>query len=573
VLYRFSILLEAVLLLIASQTIIKHAKENDKFLVRISYLKNFLVDNKLTIPLMIIIVVYWFFQNETRIIIDEGYIQSRLGGKYETQHFEIYYPSDYYNDESIKKIAGFHEFYYEQISNQLKTNLSEKIKSYIYPSSDVKSDLIGARNTNITKPWLKQIHVNAGSIDEVLKHELVHVFMSEFGLPIIGVGIQSGVIEGVAMAIEWDFSNRTLHQFSAQLLKMNMDIDMEKLLTIKGFSSQYSSYSYVLCGSFCKFLIDKYSVENFEKVYAWSNFEDVYQKKLSELNSEWKDFLRTIKTEESDSSLVVYLFKRPPIFQKVCARIIANINQMGWRELNSRNFNKAKKYFLESLDLSNSNDAQQGLILSYFQSGNYDSVISLTDKVFYKASQKDMFLPLRLHRGDAFWQKAVRENKKKFIDSALVNYSEIRRVNLDDSYNFAIQCRINVFNDSNIYKKMVDYYVSRKDEFTKALLVKDLLEKYHDFHIGKMILARTLFSKGEYNLSLEYLNSIPDANINEYFRYEKYRLLGMNYFYINKYLEAKTNFQHSMNFQFNEATQNRLNEWIEKCEFFIYLNQ
>jgi tetratricopeptide (TPR) repeat protein len=568
ILYRVSGILEAILLLFAGLTIIKRSKKEDGFFIRFSYLKNLLTDSKSVILLLIVIVIYWFFQNEARIILNDGFIQSKLGGKYETEHFNIYYSPETYNDEAIKRIAGFHEFYYEQISNQLKISLSKKMESYIYPSPDVKNDLIGAKNTDIAKPWLRQTHINSRDLEAALKHELVHVMAGEFGLPVIDAGIQSGTIEGTAMAVEWDFGNRTLHQFSAQMLKMNMNIDMDNLLSTTGFISQNPSYSYVLCGSFFRFLIDRYGVENFKRVYAWSNFEGVYQKKLSDLNIEWKDFLRTIRTGETDSSIVIYFFKRPSIFQKVCARVIANINRSGWNELNNKNYDKAIQYFHESLELSNGNDARRGLIVSYFQSGDYDSVITMTNNIFRKTSHVDMFLPLRLHRGDAFWQKSIKKNNKCFIDSALIEYKTISKANFDDDYTFAAECRINILSDSNIHRMMGDYYFYRKDDFIKALIVKDILEKYPEFYVGGIILARTLSARDEHNLSIEYLNSIPDTNLTEYFKFEKHRLLGMNYFYTRKYQDAKENFLLAITSQSNESTCNKLSEWIEKCEFF-----
>jgi hypothetical protein len=568
VLYRLSNLVEGLLLVYAFLTISRYVKKGDKIFKKLSYLKNILADYKYSTLLIIVLIVFWFFENELHILSSEYYIQSELGGYYSTKHFDIFYSSATYNEREIKRIGGLHEYYYGQIQKELKTNFDKKIKSYIYPSAEYKRDLTGAKFTVYAKPWLNEVHLNSSSIDDVLKHELVHVISGEFGYPIIKVALKMGLVEGLAMAIEWDWGERTLHQYSAQLLKMNMLIDMDKIMTSIGFVSQNSSYSYILSGSFCRFLIDRYGVDNIKNVYASGNFQKVYNKDILSLNSEWKDFLLKIKTESTDSILVRYLFKRPSIFQKVCARVIANANEKASNEFNRKNYDRSAELYRHSLNLSFNNEAQQGLILSYFHSNQYDSVISLTDRIFSKDSFRDAFIPLRLYRGDAFWLKSAKEHRKEYLDSALNNYRIVSEVNLNENYNFASNCRLAILQNSNLYSKMIDYYIYKKDEFLKALIIQGLIVNYPNFNIGKIILARTLFGKGEYLESNKCLSEISDAQLNDFFRYEKYRFQGMNNFYLRNYSLSKQYFIESKKYQRNESTINSLEEWIDKCVFF-----
>jgi hypothetical protein len=572
ILYRCSNLIEILLLFYAAATLDKYVKKGDKFFKKLSYLKRLPADYKYSTLFIMVFVVFWFFENELHIVSNEDFIQTELGGKYSTNHFEIFYSPRSYNDEEIKRIGGLHEFYFEEIQRDMKTDFKVKIKSYIYPSAEIKRDLIGAKYTDIAKPWLYQVHINSSSVDDALKHELVHVIAGDFGFPIIKAGLKVGLIEGLAMAIEWESGNRTLHQYSAQLLKMNMLIDMEKIMTTMGFAAENPSYGYIQSGSFCRFLIERYGIEKIKSVYSSGNFDKVYNKDISVLNLEWREYLRTIKTEDKDTTLIKYLFRRPSIFQKVCARVIANYNEKASIEMDKKNYNKSAELYRYSLNLSFNNEAQQGLILSYFQLSQYDSVLSLTERVFSRESMKDAFIPLRLHRGDAFWMKGVKEGKTEFIDSAVSNYKIISDVNLNENYNFAANCRMEILKDSGLYSSAIGYYVYKKDEFVKALIIKDILSGNSKFYIGRIILARALYIKGEYGESCKYLLDIPDPGLNDYFKYEKYRILGLCNFYLKKYKISLESFAESKKYQTNEATILMLQSWIDKCGFFEKYN-
>jgi hypothetical protein len=98
--------------------------------------------------------------------------------------------------------VSLHEFHHAQIERQLPVSSRRKIQSFLYASSAQKGKLVGAGRTNIAKPWLWQLHLNIDDLDSSLKHELVHVMAADFGFPIIRVGLNAGLTEGLAVALE-----------------------------------------------------------------------------------------------------------------------------------------------------------------------------------------------------------------------------------------------------------------------------------------------------------------------------------------------------------------------------------
>jgi len=86
----------------------------------------------------------------------------------------------------------------------------ETIHIYLYPDVTTKHRMMGARNVEMAKPWLRQVHmVMPAPGGTILRHEMAHVFAGALGSPPFDVPMASGVvpnallIEGVAVAAEW----------------------------------------------------------------------------------------------------------------------------------------------------------------------------------------------------------------------------------------------------------------------------------------------------------------------------------------------------------------------------------
>ncbi|MEK7250297.1 MAG: hypothetical protein AAB209_07745, partial [Bacteroidota bacterium] len=298
VLFRILTLILAGALVWMARLLLKHTNINDAVWEKGVTLLGAMVQGRnvfVTAAIATLVIVTWWFRGELGFDSTSSFIQKRLGEHYETEHFRIFYSRESYNDDEIKWVAAEHEFRLKQITYAMSLPFKGKIESYIYPSTEVKQRLMGAGNTNVAKPWSQQIHITKQSLEATMKHELVHVLVAPFGLPIINASLSAGLVEGVAMAIEWDWGNRTLHQYGAAMKRFGVSPDISAMMTITGFASQSSSVSYVLAGSFCRYLIDTYGIRNMMLLYRSNNYERIYDKPLSELISEWQNFLSTIQ--------------------------------------------------------------------------------------------------------------------------------------------------------------------------------------------------------------------------------------------------------------------------------------
>jgi len=522
----------------------------------------------LIILLLLIIFFFHFFSNELGITSSKKYIISKLGSEYQTEHFNFYYSSSNINENNLKEILNISEFYFTKISNELKVNFKSKIDIFIYPSPQEKNKLIGAKYTLISKPWLKQIHINQNSIDEALKHELVHIIASDFGIPILKIGVSAYLIEGLAMAIEWQWGYRTLHEYSSSIIKYLPQIDIEKIFSTYGFIFNNPNIAYVLSGSFIKYLIEYYGIDKTKSLYSTGKYYELFGKDKNNLIIEWKKYLLTYHIFEEDSVITFYTFKRPSMFQKVCFRTIANINEEANIELQNKNYDKAIELYKKSILLSNNFTAKNGLVLALLKKGEYNKVIKISQQFLSDNSQNIYHIPLRIYRADAFMMKAYTENKPFYYDSAYQECNTIFKYHISENLDFNSRLRMTIINDEKNRDNMIKYFAENNDESLKLLYLSEITY-YNNYNFGNLILARILFNKNQYEKSLDYLKKINDSNLSNFFLYEKYYLYGFCLLKSNKFMEAKEIFKKSLLFQFNESLINQTNEYIEFCDFMI----
>ncbi len=291
----------------------------------------------LVVSLVFFALLGHFYRDSFGIDISRDTIEERLGGYVETEHFKIYYPAREPFITDIKRIIEDHEFRYAEHQAFFKTDPvalhNKKVKSFIYGSRNQKGRLIGGRRTQVAKLWLHEIHIMWGHYgDHMLAHELAHVFTEPFGNGPLRLsakygilGINMGIVEGAATAADFHSPELDPHLASAALRRLKKSPALETLLSASGFWTQYSGRVYTLMGSFFRFLIDTYGIEKFKKAYPEGNIAQAYDKPLEELVNEWNAFLDELELTQNDLAVVRFRYDRNSIFQKVCARKVADL--------------------------------------------------------------------------------------------------------------------------------------------------------------------------------------------------------------------------------------------------------
>jgi tetratricopeptide (TPR) repeat protein len=507
---------------------------------------------------LIVVGIQYLSRGTLGFSTSRSLLESKLGSVYSTRSVEIYYSPESFSDSAIVWVALEHEYRRQQAARALGVKETGTIRSYLYPSPALKRDLIGPSATNIAKPWNHEIHLNAASYDVSLLHELTHVIAGEFGMPLLRISNSNVMLEGLAMAVEGVWGNRTLHEHAAAMIHFDIVTSPASIVSNKKFAFQASSMSYVLAGSFVQFLIDRYGINKIQEAYPWSDFEKAYGRSAEQLVREWTDFLRRIQVSDRQNLKTRIHFQRPSLFTIDCPRAVARLNRDGREFLARKEYESARKIFERSWKRVPNAVSLEGLIVSAYRIGDYDFVLDilvdeeLTDKF-------PQVLPA-LYRvtGDIYMIRSE-------YDSARVYYRRLAEIDQNATLKELALIRLLALEspgDSTLWKYLLD---AREMGDSSRL---DIILDHPDNENNPAALwarAFALYQERQFNRSgwdyRELAALYPDA----YIQYRASYTNGESFFYSGLFQEAVTEFWNALNFAVNPADILRLNEWIDRA--------
>ncbi len=510
--------------------------------------------------LVLILVVSYIKEEELEIEYTRNYIiENFLTGSMETEHFVIYYMQGTPEANNIKLIADDHEWRYKELKEFLRVNSNEKIRSYIYPDTETRKRFIGAGETTIANPIHREIHLVYDVFpDPLLKHELTHVMSSEFGMKVLRVSPKIGLIEGLAVAVDWNGGIYTPHQWAEAMIRTNSAPEINEIIG-SGFLQAPPSKSYTVMGSFVRYLIDTYGIENFKKVYRTGSFS-VYGRGVDELISEWKKFLDDFFVPDKLLALAQYKFSQPSIFQGRCPRRIAALTDKGLKAYDDGNFYEAKKSFLEALSYNQSDPIiVEGLVYSYYYDKNYNELIGLINK---SQGLPDVYKNILENiRGNALWQLGRVQDAKSVFGSLLGK-------TLPEDVRRGIEIKLSaISNGAEIEKGMREYF-STRDEQYQAVTLEETIRDFPDYSPSYYLLGRIFYKNGDYKRVASYLLESESLGLpSESMEIENLRLLGISLFAKGDYEKAIKRFQSILNLESNEVPKEYAIDFIERCKW------
>jgi tetratricopeptide (TPR) repeat protein len=506
----------------------------------------------LLVPIVLVMIS---FSDRLGFSSSKQYIQQKLVGNYRTEHFEIVYPAGSVKREKIEQLGRLHEFYYDQISHNLNVRSKERIVSFLYSSPEEKGKLMGAGSTNISKPWLRQIHVNLANAGAVLKHEMVHILAGEFGWSPLRISHNSGLVEGIAVAVGDDtWYDEPLHRSAALVFAAGITPDMKSVFSLSGFAQEYAGVSYTLAGSFCKFLIDSFGVEKFKQLYATGDFLQAYQRDFSLLIADWEQMIHSQQLTAIDSIKARYFFRHSSIFGKECARVIANINSETKDLLARRDFEKALVSAEKSLSLSKTSQAvfQKSAVL--FELRRFKEVALFCTAQFHDTTIGPLLLPLHLHLGDSYWaMDSLNEAKRE--------YETLADLHLGAGYDEACALRLESIKNDRERGQLQVYFTRSMEDTNRIEWLSRLSSSFAQY-----LLARELAGKEKYSDARSILEQMSPSDFKP-FEFFYLQRLGKVYFLTREWKKAGTLFEKALPIAPTSSLEIEIKEWIERCKF------
>src|SRR3989454_853337 len=471
--FRLVTVLTGLLLFSVSQFIVINGLTTGTLLSRLPGFSALLTRRRLHLwiaLLCLICALAWVLRNRLGFETSGDYLDQTLGSSYSTDHFLIHYSRESYSASEIRWVAALHEFRFGQVEMALQVHFRGKGASYVYPDGDIKHRLIATNMTNIAKPWRREIHLDKSSLESTLKPELVHVLAGEFGLPVIKIHYHAGIVEGFATAVGTDFGNRTLDEYAAAAKKFDVIADPRTLINPVGFALKAPAVSYVLMGSFCKYLIDRYGIVLFRALYGGKSPSVVYGKSFDGLIDEWQRYLDRIDVPDSWRPHVEFYFKRPSIFARECAREVAKHNEQGYRKLASHNPAAAMEDFSQGLQTSWNSESYAGLVRSAYNAGQYDTLVQLLDSPVIDSLHRTGLLNLNLLYGDALWHKGD-------VAGAKNAYQQVLALDLSEPLDEAAAVRIEALDDPELRGSLREYFVGSMNDSSSLQLLNALRQR------------------------------------------------------------------------------------------------
>ena len=512
--------------------------------------------------LVAIVAGIYLMSEKLGLASTQASVEERLGGRIETKHFVILYPANFVDEGRARQLAQLHEFYFAKLVQELRVVSVKKIHSFLYASPDQKGRLIGAGRTNIAKPWLWQLHLNLGDVETSLKHELVHVLAADFGFPLVRVGLNPGLIEGLATAVERVQYEESTHRVAAQILSVGIYPNMERLFSFSGFAGTYPGVSYSLAGSFCRFLIDQYGIRRFKRLYRSGDFRSAYNRDLAVLLAEWRAHLERYRVDESERRKAEYRFKRASIFARECARVIANINAETRQYAARGEYQRALESANRSLELSTSPEAVSQVMNALMRLDRYNEAIAFAEEYLNDSTLAHTLLPMKLQVGDSYWAIGNAQRARE-------TYEDVLAAHMSIATDEACALRLEALGDADVAQRLQPYFVGLQTDTARIATLQASLRSQSHRELKTYLLAREYAAKGNDRLAVELLNSIPSMGVYLLEFQRQLRLARMQYS-LGEFQKAKISFWQSMNYTNSEPLLFRIQEWIDRCDWMTH---
>ncbi len=460
-------------------------------------------------------------------------IAESLGGYRETEHFELFYSRELENE--IDLFADDCEFRYVQLSEYLQTENSRKVRVYLYASPEEKKRLIGAGDTFVEDPFGYGFHVHSlGFPHPVLKHELAHVLTADWSPWKVSLNV--GMHEGVAVAADWEEDKLTVHQWAKAMQELNVAPSLSSVMSL-GFWKHAGSRSYLMAGSFVRYLIDRYGIEKCKKAFPTGNLSKTYGKDQHDLEGEWRLYLKNeVSLREDELNYATQRLKRGGIFEQVCAHEMASLRNDALGAYYRQDYTTAIESFqkLLSYEPENATNAR-GLMYSTYHTGNYQSTISIAKQIISDESSQFRSEAAQV-LGDIYWLQGN-------IEDALITYNNASTFAKRESTEKSILKRIAALSDSfssesrNRLRRVLirNNSLSRTYSGTKMTLLLRIIRSEPNSWITYYLAGELLHQEKEWELSTQYLHHALDlgagkgeSKMPNLMRIESLQLLGMN---------------------------------------------
>ncbi len=305
----------------------------------------------------ILLLTPFLFRYQLKWATNTDKLEATLSLIIEGQHASIHTKQNLYSQSELKALIRSVDYYSRDIHSFLGINYDlQKIKVYIYPDIQTKHRFTSTRTTYIGNPITRSVHMlKTHPMDESLRHELVHAWSSPIGY--FGLTWRYGLVEGLASAYEYERGFISFHEWSKAMMMTDKLPNITQAIGFLSFLNLHSVQSYHALGSFTRWIIDQYGIENFKRIYLGHTFEETYRTSLHELIEKWKAFLHSVNLSSHAAQALFGSFRGKSLTQKICPHDFAYWNHKSQQCKTNKNFDCQKHWLSKVLHFDPSNES------------------------------------------------------------------------------------------------------------------------------------------------------------------------------------------------------------------------
>jgi hypothetical protein len=490
-----------------------------------------------------------------------GRIERELGGRRDGEHLVVLYPEEEFSAEQADRLLAYHEFTYERLRRTLRVWPDGKVVSIIYRDAAQKNRLAGGGRTNFAKPWLGQVHLLRSDVEPTLRHELVHVLAADFGLPLLGIGVNAGVIEGLAVALERTVNGESVHRAAAQVFATGYRGSVEDLFTVTGFFRGNSSASYVLAGSFSRYLIERFGIRSYRTFYRTGDPHRAFFHDLSVLASGWRRRIDEIPLTASDTAKAIMLYRRPPIYARECARVIGDLHASARAAFASGRDDEGLRLAERSWSLTGSAEAAGLKAQGLSRTRQHAELLMFVDTLRHDPLRWPYVRTLDVMAGDAWW-------RMDSLVRAAAAYDRVRELRLSTRWTETAAFRWEALTKWGWDRPLVAAVVGQDPDSIKRRVLEAaaLVERGRAREpLLRYAAARLMSSEREPVSIIRLLEGLPSLDRST-LDYAARRKLASAYLITGATEQAKAALWESLNYTDHEAEMLDVEEMIAYCE-------
>ena len=328
------------------------------------------------------------------------------------------------------------------------------------------------------------------------------------------------------MAVDWPARKFSPHTWSAAQRRIGKAPDLRSLFDPVGFWTKPARRTYILAGSFVRFLLDQYGPEPFRQAYHQGSLEGLFPRSAEELIGDWENYLDGLVLPPGVLEAAGGRFSRPSIFKRTCAHEIAVLSARARTHLAKGRIHPAVEA-VESIlaHLPDDPDALTLLAEIRVKEDKIGEAIGILEGLL----ERDDLNEARKNRlqgrlGDLL----VRDNRP---EEARSRYGSLLQSHLDDGTDRLVIAKLEALQKGAAGRKVLGFLEEGQVDLSTILDLREAAQVHPHWGLAWYLVGRQLFNRELFEPALQYLERAASAGLmRPELAAENLRLLAVAYY-------------------------------------------